>query len=1017
MTNDPRGSLWRRWDLHVHTPSSLEQHYGADTPETWEQFVSALESLPDEFAVLGINDYLFLDGYKKLLEFKAQGRLKNITTLLPVLEFRLDKFAGTDSHLRRVNFHVLFSNTLTTDVLEQQFLNRLCAHYTLSPSHGQIEWGGVVTRDSLADLGQRIIDSVPPERRHQYSSPLFEGFRNLNLTVDSIRAALDSPYFAGKYLTAVGKTEWTSVSWNDQSIAEKKTLINAADLVFIASETAEAYHNARATLSTQGVNNKLLDCSDAHAYADHPSKDAIGKCDTWIKADPTFRGLQHAVLEFDERVYVGSMPPKLADYRSHPNKYIDTVAVAKTKGSQLSEKWFGFELQLNPGLIAIIGNKGSGKSALADILALGGNSLQQQSFSFLNEQKFKQPRDNKAEHFAAELVWRSGDTHEYLLSDPIDPEDVERVRYIPQSYLEGLCNEFSADGGGAFDRELRSVIYSHIPAAERLGRASLGSLLEYLSEETLDRISVLRADLAKVNRAIALLESEAAPEYKRELDKKLAARLKELDTHNKSKPPEVTEPTADPEAKQRRDEISGQIAEQRRAIQELEGISEVAQQRRKELLARTAIAEKLIQRLQNLRTFVDELQKDSADELVQLGVAFDDVVRLTVDAAPLRTIRDECAAETQKIAKSLDPEIDDSAAAKLLVAKQELERLQSQLDAPTRRFQEYLSALKQWTDRAEAIKNDAEDPESIASLKAELARIASLPEQIRLKEAERLALSHHIYEQIADLKGHYRRLYRPVQEFMESHQTLAASIQLSFDVRIAEQGLVDTITDWIHQGKSGSFQGVDEGTKRLRGLVRRHSFDSKEGLEAFLTEFMQNLHEDVGKETPTKLSTQAQLKANRKTEDFYDFLFGLEYLAPRYSLQMDNKELVELSPGERGLLLLLFYLLVEKSEAPLVLDQPEENLDNETVHEVLVPSIRMAKERRQIVIVTHNPNLAVVSDADQIVAASIDKKAGCRVAYSSGALENADANQSVVRYLEGTMPAFMNRDQKYIRES
>ena len=150
-------------------------------------------------------------------------------------------------------------------------------------------------------------------------------------------------------------------------------------------------------------------------------------------------------------------------------------------------------------------------------------------------------------------------------------------------------------------------------------------------------------------------------------------------------------------------------------------------------------------------------------------------------------------------------------------------------------------------------------------------------------------------------------------------------------------------------------------------------------------------------------------------EGFYDFLYGLGYLEPQYALKMDGKELFELSPEERGLLLLLFYLFVEKNDGPLIVDQPEENLDNETVHEILVPSIQMSKQRRQIIIVTHNSNLAVVADADQVIAASIDKQNMCRVTYASGALENPTVNQHVVRYLEGTLPAFMNRDEKYIR--
>jgi hypothetical protein len=108
--NDPRGSQWRKWDLHVHTPASLVQEYGGNNPVVWEKFIAALEALPPEIKVLGINDYVFVDGYIKVLEYKAAGRLKNIELILPVVELRLDKFGGTDADLRRVNFHVLFSD-------------------------------------------------------------------------------------------------------------------------------------------------------------------------------------------------------------------------------------------------------------------------------------------------------------------------------------------------------------------------------------------------------------------------------------------------------------------------------------------------------------------------------------------------------------------------------------------------------------------------------------------------------------------------------------------------------------------------------------------------------------------------------------------------------------------------------------------------------------------------------------------------------------------------------------------
>ena len=82
---------------------------------------------------------------------------------------------------------------------------------------------------------------------------------------------------------------------------------------------------------------------------------------------------------------------------------------------------------------------------------------------------------------------------------------------------------------------------------------------------------------------------------------------------------------------------------------------------------------------------------------------------------------------------------------------------------------------------------------------------------------------------------------------------------------------------------------------------------------------------------------------------------------------------------------------------------------------MLVPCIKAAKQRRQILIVTHNPNLAVVCDAEQIIWADLDKKNNYTINYVSGAIESQILNKAAVDILEGTMPAFDNRDSKYFR--
>ena len=147
-------------------------------------------------------------------------------------------------------------------------------------------------------------------------------------------------------------------------------------------------------------------------------------------------------------------------------------------------------------------------------------------------------------------------------------------------------------------------------------------------------------------------------------------------------------------------------------------------------------------------------------------------------------------------------------------------------------------------------------------------------------------------------------------------------------------------------------------------------------------------------------------------ENFWDYLCNLNFIDSRYSLRLYGKSLNELSPGEKGSLLLIFYLLLDARDIPLILDQPEDNLDNESVAKILVPFIKEAKKRRQIIIITHNANLAVVSDAEQIIRVNIDKKNDYTFSYESGSLESCIIND-VVNVLEGAKSSFNKRHDKY----
>ena len=105
--------------------------------------------------------------------------------------------------------------------------------------------------------------------------------------------------------------------------------------------------------------------------------------------------------------------------------------------------------------------------------------------------------------------------------------------------------------------------------------------------------------------------------------------------------------------------------------------------------------------------------------------------------------------------------------------------------------------------------------------------------------------------------------------------------------------------------------------------------------------------------------------------------------------------------------------MLDKEDIPLIIDQPEDNLDNQSVYKIVVQFIKHAKKRLQIIMVTHNPNLAVGADAEQIIYVNIDKMNKNEFSFISGSIEEPAINKKIVQILEGTKPAFDKRKLKY----
>lgn len=1016
---DLRGSGWRKWDLHVHTPDSIEQQYaGADA---WERFIVDLEQLPPEFKVLGINDYIFVDGYKKVQGYKSAGRLKNIDLLLPVVELRLNQFGGTDGALSRINFHVLFSDEIGADTIQDQFLSSLTSAYELSPQYvGKLNWKAAPTRKSIADLGQLIRDSVPKDRLKDYGSPLEEGFRNLNFKLDQVKELLDRHYFRHRYLTAVGKTEWADLKWTNQSVAEKKNLINSVDMVFMSAATVESCIRSRDKLRAENVNSKLLDCSDAHAFSSSAVKDRIGKCFTWIKGDTSFSGLTHALKEYDERVELRGTPAKVTHANSNRTKYIDTIEIRKNPGSELRESWFDDKLPLNIGLVAVIGNKGSGKSALTDTIALLGNSHHTNRSSFLNERRFRSNEDALSKHFAATLGWCDGTKLSKNLSASVDTSKPEYVRYIPQNFLEDLCNMKPGGSETDFDKELKKVIFSHVADGDRLETQTLDDLIALRHSQTAKTLQMLRSETKDLNAKIIALEDQASPEAKKKLEGFLQAKQAELTAHEASRPAEVQQPATDLVGDRTNKTITSRIAASETERDQLTAQITSTEAAVRKLAQRLAAADRLLARLDNLTRTIEAFALEATQDLATTGLTIAEVAQATIKKEPVLAKRDAWTKEKAALELQLNGDDPNSLVAQRRTLDQLLITLRQQLDAPNQQYQAYRAAIEVWEKKRQELIGAPTKVGSIEFLKKQVSDLGNLPAQLKATREQRTLKVRETWTQLSDLATHYRQLYAPVQKFIERHPIAKNKLNLRFEVSIVQTGFMESFLPLIDHRVAGSFCGALEAEAALRSLFDTSDFNTQDNALRFVDRIEALLGEDArGDETPRpKVLVASQLKKREKAlPDLYDLIYSLEYLAPRYVLRLGDKELHQLSPGEKGALLLIFYLLVDGEDIPLVIDQPEENLDNHTVFDLLVPSIKDARQRRQIIIVTHNPNLAVVCDAEQVIHATLDKAAGNRIKYKSGSIEHPDINKAIVDVLEGTMPAFQNRDDKYMRGS
>lgn len=1019
-----RGALWRQWDLHVHTPASFHwqgQKFDGDlssahTKKLVDEMIGAMNKA--EPAVFAIMDYWTFDGWlalRKRLKDEGAPVLKKL--VLPGIELRL-----AAPMKGRLNAHVLFSNEVEDQVL-LDFKSALRIELVDRP----------LSDSALRDLARKVGED---KLRHH-------GFKKAEVDASDEKALLAGAVIAEinaeSYREAIRKVPYghaigfmpfdtndglAEVEWKEHyayamNLFQTSPIFETRDIdlrgAFVGEQTqgnAKYLKNFQAGL--KNIPRLAVSGSDAHCFVGTPgSSDKRGYGDfpsgkkTWIKADPTFRGLKQAILEPAKRSYIGDKPPKVQEVESNKTYYIESIEINKTGDKAGVGQWLhGCDIPLNPDLVAIIGNKGSGKSALADVIATLGNSKQSKHFSFLRRDRFLGKTGEPARHFTGTLTWCDESTESRPLNEPPSEEKAELVRYIPQGYFEELCNEHVSGKSNAFEKELRSVIFSHASEDMTLGALDFDQLTEQQEQSLRNRLGEYRKELASVNASIVRVEEQLQPIELKKLTELLLLKGKQIEEHDKLKPVEVAAPTEalSPEQKQAAEGLaatSQQIETAKKRTLEIAGETT-------ELAKRQKAIGNIREQLRLLQRAFDQAQNTVSDDLKMLGFAWSDLAAIDIKTSALdkklaefTTKQGELKTESEQLAEALKTYTETQ------------QGFTAKLNAPQQQFESYQRQLAEWNRRRSELIGSPAEPESKVGLETRVEQINALPGQHKELEAKRLKLSGEIFDTLDAQRTARAELFKPVQDLIQKNGLIREDYRLQFQATLAASA--DAIADQLFaliKQTWGEFRGQDEALSTIRKMFDSHDLNARDGALAFVGTLQEKVVE-AAKASGSPAGIFNLVKKGQSSTAVYDLIFGLNFLEPRYSLLFQDTQIEQLSPGQRGALLLIFYLLVDNGKTPIILDQPEENLDNETVFRLLVPVLSEAKKQRQIIMVTHNPNLAVVCDAEQIIHARFDRASDSTIDYDSGAIENKGLNDAVVTVLEGTKPAFENRSGKY----
>ncbi|MEO0123202.1 MAG: TrlF family AAA-like ATPase [candidate division WOR-3 bacterium] len=962
----PKGSEWRKWDLHVHTKSDQGYTFSSNSevsgreqsdneyPRVFIEHIYAIDNL-GAIAITNHNKADWIDKIIKENENYCQQNRRNKITIFPGVEIE-----SSDG----IHLLVIFNPETQIDEVKSNFRKQTW--------EDTIEHFITATKNLSNPNALKTTEEILEEAEKWDALCIFPHVTN------------DKGFFkisSGDRKTKIYKhrlTQIFQIPVSGKSDQRYENIVHGKD---------PNYGNKSITLITSSDAKKLED---------------IGRNNLWIKADPTFEGLKQIIYEPDERVYIGEEPPR----KIERNKIITSLTISK------SNRWFNdnYIIPINEEMVSVIGGKGTGKTAILDLIAYATRSYKCYEKDEIKSKSFLKRAYRELKGTNVKVEWDNGNVDEITIGDKLEEATETKVRYLPQDFIDQLCSEL---GKNEIEEQIENVIFQKIPEEDKSGFANFKDYKNAQLRVINENKNRTKVEIEQINSKIYELN---------ELIKTKSNKLEELK--------KIESEIIKFEQEKNKVEESLTISNEQRNLKTLSFLNE----KKSKLETEISTMNNELRKIEEIRNKINNFEEDAKkftqeikDELQTAGITQKHIEQIKVILYPenikeiLSLGENEINMEIRDKKNNLSNILNEinELNKKIKIEKSKLDKINE--------INKLLSDLKK---KKEAINSDIKKIEEAEKI---------LPDLMNQRENFFI----HYFELIFEEKEKLRQIYSPLESFLKesgeeqekrenNERLFAFTVKFNFDTEsMAREG--DKLIDHTIEGRfrRKEWRVLHEEIEELEFSLNLEnntiSEQDKENIKIFV-ESVKNLFSKDEKEKQYEIANQ--LRSEYNEQYFFDWLYSTKYYSINYSIKFNGIDLANLSPGLKGVALLILFLeLDEEDKRPILIDQPEENLDNRSVYNTLVKYFRKAKKRRQVIIVTHNPNLVVNTDSEQIIVANFDKTATTqpsKIFYVSGSLENTfkdddvsnllekqGIREHICEILEGGKVAFEKREKKY----